>query len=365
MTFYRASDILMEQHGLTFIKSRQMKKIINSFVFGLVFLLVIVTSLTAQPESFNYQGIAIASDGQVLSNQSIGLQFTISNNGDDLMVESHTTTTTSIGHFTADVGFGENISGDFESIDWSQGQYYLTVELDENGGTDYTYSNQIELLSVPYALVVESSNSAVPPGPMGRQGEPGITGPTGAIGPTGPPGSPGGSIPGPMGDPGPQGPKGLTGPPGIPGMAGGLPGPAGPPGGQGPPGSDEGYPGPQGLIGPAGPQGPMGPKGPQGPIGPTGPPSNNIGIQGPPGPEGLAGGPQGLPGPPGPAGFAGSAGGPGQDGEQGDDWIDVTEMTDVVPTPGSNLNLYIDDGTNRADGKPGLRFYDGTTWIDL
>ena len=35
------------------------------------------------------------------------------------------------------------------------------------------------------------------------------------------------------------------------------------------------------------------------------------------------------------------------------------------PANPSKDDVYLDDGTNTADGKPHLRYYDGTTWHDL
>lgn len=96
---------------------------------------------------------------------------------------------------------------------------------------------------------------------------------------------------------------------------------------------------------PRGEKGAQGPSGPMGPPGPKGIP----GIQGETGPQGNAGpaGPTGEVGDPGPAGFG------------------IMVMRDQPPSfPRENL-IYMDNGTNRADGTLGLRYYDGTKWIDL
>jgi uncharacterized delta-60 repeat protein len=45
-----------------------------------------------------------------------------------------------------------NTTGDFSSIDWSNGPYYLKREVDPAGGTNYTISGTSEFLSVPYAM---------------------------------------------------------------------------------------------------------------------------------------------------------------------------------------------------------------------
>jgi len=98
----------------------------------------------------------------------------------------------------------------------------------------------------------------------------------------------------------------------------------------------------QGPIGPAGDpglQGEMGPPGPPGPCGPVGPEP----PQGPAGPQG----PQGENGP------AGEAGRP----------IMVKSSQPIAnPLQGQ---IYVDDGTNTADGQIGLRYFTGSEWIDI
>lgn len=90
---------------------------------------------------------------------------------------------------------------------------------------------------------------------------------------------------------------------------------------------EQGCPGNQGPKGPTGPEGPYGPQGPKGP------------NQG-----------QGPPGPMGPAGATG-----------------VFEFTlrSTPPSFNSANKVYLDDGTNRADNKPGLRIYINNTWQDI
>ena len=35
------------------------------------------------------------------------------------------------------------------------------------------------------------------------------------------------------------------------------------------------------------------------------------------------------------------------------------------PSPATRGDVYLDDGTNTRSGKPGLRWFDGTQWLDL
>jgi len=82
------------------------------------------------------------------------------------------------------------------------------------------------------------------------------------------------------------------------------------------------------------------------------------GVDGPQGAQGLQGqqgdqGPQGIQGPIGPAGIDGI------DGHQ------TLELTNNVPQNPEDGEFYLDDGSNRTDGLPGFRYYNGSNWINL
>ena len=345
-----------------------MKNFIINIVACLLITILSSNIGMAQMEAFNYQGLAIDMNGDALSNETIGLQFSIiaaDPNNVPTYVESQTTNTTSIGHFAANIGLGTEVSGSFENVNWASGSFFLKVEMDAAGGTNYTYSNTVELLSVPYALVAATSDNQTLEGLAGPQGLTGPTGPTGATGLIGLPGYNGGQVPGPAGADGPPGDTGAIGTQGPPGESGAPDGAPGPQGDPGPKGSSIGDAGPQGPKGAKGPRGQQGPQGAQGAPGAPGPSSTEVGPQGPDGPIGQAGGPTGMPGPFGPSGANGPQGPAGAQGVTGSFFARDAVMTNVVPTPGPELNMYIDDGTNTADGNPAIRFYNGTQWIDI
>ena len=43
------------------------------------------------------------------------------------------------------------VSGDYPTIEWGSGSYFLTTKIDPNGGTNYLITAITELLSVPLA----------------------------------------------------------------------------------------------------------------------------------------------------------------------------------------------------------------------
>jgi len=80
-------------------------------------------------------------------------------------------------------------------------------------------------------------------------------------------------------------------------------------------------------------------------------------------------GPQGIRGQTGPSGFQGPPAPSGQppfgpQGPQGNQGVPILEY-ETTPTNPAEGRVYLDDGTNTADGNPGFRYYNGTAWIEL
>lgn len=85
-----------------------------------------------------------------------------------------------------------------------------------------------------------------------------------------------------------------------------------------------------------------------------------------------------ITGPPGVQGPQGIMAFSGPKGPKGDPGLPISTILNVPPTidlstlnPIENGSIYLDDGTNRADGKPGFRYYDKPNinedgvWVDL
>lgn len=230
-----------------------MKKLI--YVISCCFLSI--TTFAQAPQAFSYQAIAIGGDATALVGQEISVLVNVNSDnseGETVYSETHLVTTSDVGLFTLEIGFGTPNTGSFDAIDWGSHLHFLNIAIDETGGTNYVTIGTSQLLSVPYALYAASG----PQGEQGSQGEQGQQGDTGAQGETGP-----------MGPPGEIGEQGAAGPQGDTGETGeqGPPGPKG----------DTGATGAQGPACPAGAQGPNGPQGPQGEDGLQGPPGMNNG----------------------------------------------------------------------------------------
>jgi hypothetical protein len=345
-------------------------------IFTLSFLLLGVTVLAQTPEGINYQAVIRKTDGSLVANTTIAIRIQLKQNsatGTVVYSERQSVITSQYGLVNFVIGQGTVLSGTFSTINWSTGNYWVSLGVDFVNGTNYLDYGSQRLMSAPYALYAKTAGvqlnqwryGAVAPaaalgnigdfylntatgdvhyksaastwtltgnikGPQGNVGATGATGPAGATGATG--------ATGPAGVAGPQGPAGATGSTGATGPAGptGATGAAGPAGTNGTavlngntnPTAGTGVNGDfyintatNTLYGPkangawpagvslVGSQGPTGATGLQGPAGATGP-------AGPTGPTGLTGA-TGAAGPQGPAGATGLAGPTGPTGLTG------------------------------------------------
>ena len=179
-------------------------------VFALAAALLLAVMLWAQsPEKMSYQSVVRDASNALVANQTVGIQLSIlqgTASGAAVYVETQTPTTNSNGLVSLQIGSGALVSGDFTSINWSSGLYFVKTEIDLLGGTTYTITGTSQLMSVPFALYAKTSGNGE--GPQGIQGEAGGVGTQGIQGDTGEIGS--------------QGEIGATGLQGIQGEVGGV-----------------------------------------------------------------------------------------------------------------------------------------------
>ena len=361
--------------------------LIAFFLFGL--------KVTAQaPEGINYQAVIRTTSGTLVTNATVAIRVQIKQNsstGTVVYAERQSGATSNFGLVNFVIGQGTLLSGTFSSINWSTGNYWVSLAVDFANGTNYVDYGSQRLMSVPYALYAKTAGvqlnqwrygTTVPAAALGAIGDfylntqtgdvyyktnsttwtltGNIKGPQGNVGATG--------ATGPAGATGPQGPAGPTGATGATGATG-LQGPAG-------------AAGPQGPIGLTGAQGPSGTNGTNGinglnaatlttvePAGANcatggvklefGPDVNGnglldaveivpaltkyvcngaVGAQGPAGPTGATG----LTGPQGPQGATGATGLTGPQGPMGL----LTSGSVAGNTPYWNGSQWVVNGTN-------------------
>lgn len=112
--------------------------------------------LSAQtPEAFQYQAVVRNIQGQVIAEQAVSFRISLlkgSANGTTVYTETHTTTTNAFGLVNLQIGMGSATNGTFSDIAWGSDSYFVQVELDETGGSNYRLMSTSQLLAVPYAL---------------------------------------------------------------------------------------------------------------------------------------------------------------------------------------------------------------------
>jgi hypothetical protein len=353
------------------ITTLKLKQILALIVINLNLYLFAQT-----PEGINYQAVIRKTNGTLVTNTTVAIRIQIKQNsatGTVVYSERQSVITSTYGLVNFVIGQGTVLSGTFSTINWSTGNYWVSLGVDFVNGTNYLDYGSQRLMSAPYALYAKTAGvqlnqwryGATAPaaalgnigdfylntatgdvhyksaastwtltgnikGPQGNVGATGATGPAGATGATGPAG--------PAGPQGPAGATGATGPTGLTGAAG----PVGPSGATGPAGTN-GNSVLNGATAPNNNQGVngdffintatntiYGPKangawpagvslvGSQGPTGATGlqGPAGAAGATGPAGATGLQG-PAGVAGPQGPAGATGPAGPTGPTGLTG------------------------------------------------
>ncbi len=129
-------------------------------------LFTALLALSQAPQKISYQAVARNASGTVLSNQPIGVKFIIyqgSIGGSTSYEETHTVTTNNFGLFSAFIGGGFPTAGNFTTINWANGPYFVETLIDPAGGTSYSSIGAQQLMSVPYALYAEKAGNASPP----------------------------------------------------------------------------------------------------------------------------------------------------------------------------------------------------------
>ncbi|CAL2080506.1 hypothetical protein [Tenacibaculum sp. 190524A05c] len=128
------------------------------------FFILLISTTQLFGQSFSYQGVLRNATGDVLQNQSVGVQFKILEggaSGNSVFTETHTTITNEYGVINLFVGTGNIVSGTITGINWSVQNHWLEVAVDISGGTAYTVLGSSQIQGVPYASYAAESGGKV------------------------------------------------------------------------------------------------------------------------------------------------------------------------------------------------------------
>jgi uncharacterized protein (TIGR02145 family) len=112
------------------------------------------------PQSFKYQAVVRDLSGNIITNQLVSVKISLligSETGTLVYSEVHSSTTNQFGTITLDIGKGSVVTGIFSAINWRLDDYFLKLEIDITGGTNFQFMGTSQLLSVPYALYTKTS----------------------------------------------------------------------------------------------------------------------------------------------------------------------------------------------------------------
>jgi uncharacterized protein (TIGR02145 family) len=130
----------------------------------IIFFLFPMFALAQTPQKINFQSIMRNSSGEVVGNRVVNMRISIlsgNSSGNNVFSETHVKTTDATGLISIEMGTGTLLSGVFSSIDWGNAAHFIKLEADFIGGTTYELLGTQELMSVPYALYADKSDTSV------------------------------------------------------------------------------------------------------------------------------------------------------------------------------------------------------------
>lgn len=128
----------------------------------LLFAVTVVSAMAQIPQKFTYQAVVRDTNGNHFTNRSVRARINIlkgSPTGTAIYRESILKRVDRNGLLTVEVGTGTPDFGDFDTIDWLDGDHFLKCEYDPNCGTNYSLVITQQIMSVPYALISDTALS--------------------------------------------------------------------------------------------------------------------------------------------------------------------------------------------------------------
>jgi hypothetical protein len=133
--------------------------IMRQFLLASALLCGLLSSMAQSPQLMNYQAVVRNTQGQPVQNKTVNLQFQIHDGtigGNVVFTETDTATTNQFGLATVQIGNSTSLG----NVTWGNGTKYLQVGVDVTGGNTFADMGTTQLLSVPYALHANNSDTA-------------------------------------------------------------------------------------------------------------------------------------------------------------------------------------------------------------
>lgn len=132
--------------------------LIHCYLF--IFLVISQSVYSQIPNNLSFQAVIRNASNQLVVSSPVGIRVSLLQggiNGTAVYSETHNVTTNTNGLVTLEIGGGAPASGIYNAIDWSKGNYFIKIEADPAGGSNYSIVTSSQILSVPYALYAKKS----------------------------------------------------------------------------------------------------------------------------------------------------------------------------------------------------------------
>jgi uncharacterized protein (TIGR02145 family) len=136
----------------------------TQYIFLMLLVFTIISIHAQSPEKMSYQAVIRDAGNKILSGQTVSIRISILQgftSGTEVYKETYNPKpqTNANGLVTVEIGSGIPETGIFENIDWSNGPYFIKIETDPTGNTNYSIIGTSQLLSVPYALYAKKAEN--------------------------------------------------------------------------------------------------------------------------------------------------------------------------------------------------------------
>jgi hypothetical protein len=135
-----------------------------NLLIALAVLFISFNSFAQNKIGFKYQTIIRDNSNNILDNKPVAFRMSMlkgSTTGIPVYRETFNASTNSNGLVTLEIGNGTAIFGNFDAVLWYDDNYFLKVEFDPNGGTNFQLMGVSQLLAVPYSYVSLWTQKAV------------------------------------------------------------------------------------------------------------------------------------------------------------------------------------------------------------
>lgn len=131
-----------------------------------ILTLATTSALSQAPERMSFQAVIRDANNALVENQNIGMRISIlqgSPDGTTAYSELHNLSSNANALVSLEIGGGIVLEGDFSTIPWANGPYFIQTETDPLGGTNYNITGTTQILSVPYAMHAKTADQLANP----------------------------------------------------------------------------------------------------------------------------------------------------------------------------------------------------------